>query len=483
MKSRINKLMRIKMTKPRPTSLSFLCIIILVLFCGCTTSNHENRPNIILILIDDLGWKDAGFMGSEYYETPNIDSLAAKGMIFTNAYVTAPNCAPSRASLLTGQYTPRHKIFTVNSSERGQSSRRKIIPIKNNTTLKLDKITIAESLKELGYKTASIGKWHLGKVPEYGPTYQGFDINIGGNHLGHPKSYFSPYQNDNLKDVTDGEYLTDRLTEESIRFIESNKNNNFFLYLSHYGVHTPIQAKKDLVDKYSQKGKSIFHGNPVYAAMIESIDESVGRILYKIDQLKLSERTLIFFLSDNGGFGKVTSMHPLRGSKGMLYEGGIKIPMIISWEGRIEAGSVCRENVICIDIFPTITDILGMGVPGQKIDGVSLSPLLYGKNEINRKAIFWHFPAYLEGEYTGSRDGYFRTRPAGAVKFGNWKLIQYFENNDYELYNLEDDAGETINLIDKNKEKAEILKNMLHDWQQNINAPIPYLPNPEYKSN
>lgn len=383
--------------------LIFLFLIIISDSCLLNTQD-QSKPNIIIILVDDLGWNDLSYMGSEYYETPFIDKLAKQGMKFTHAYVTAPNCAPSRASLLTGQYTPRHNIFTVNSSERGKSQLRKIIPVENQMNLNLDKLTIADVLRDHGYKTACIGKWHLGKPPQFGPTAQGFDINIGGHQLGHPKSYFSPYKNNELKDGPDGEYLTDRLTEEAVKFIDENNNDPFFLYLSHYGVHTPIQAKQKMIQKFDKKKKSKFHNNSTYAAMIESIDQSVGKIMQKLELLELSENTVVIFLSDNGGLGKVTSMNPLRGSKGMFYEGGIRIPMIITWKDQIESNSTCEEDVICIDILPTVLSIIGKDTIQQEIDGVSLIPLLFNKDGFNREAIYWHFPAYLEGNYEGARE-------------------------------------------------------------------------------
>ncbi|MCB9208920.1 MAG: sulfatase [Ignavibacteriales bacterium] len=449
---------------------------------ACTNnSTNDNRPNIVLILIDDLGWNDIGFMGSKFYETPNIDKLASNGMTFTNAYVTAPNCAPSRASLLTGQYTPRHHIYTVGTSERGKSELRKLIPPPNQTVLDTSKITIAEILQDKGYSTISIGKWHLGEDPDSGPEQQGFDINIGGNKSGHPSTYFSPFQNDQLRNKKENEYLTDRLNDEAVNFIEGNKDNPFFLYLSHYAVHTPIQAKKELIEKYDKKEKGEYHNNSTYAAMIQSVDEGVGKIVNTLDRLNLINNTIIIFLSDNGGFGGITSMHPLRGSKGMLYEGGIKVPMIISWPGKITANSVSNENVISLDIFPTLTDIINSKNPkDQVIDGISLTPILFEEKDIDREAIFWHFPAYLEGNYEGARDTFFRTRPCAALKVGDWKLIHFFENNDYELYNLKDDVGESQNLYKKRNKKAAELMRLLKEWQISINAPIPTEINPDY---
>ncbi|MEN8194567.1 MAG: sulfatase [Bacteroidota bacterium] len=465
-------------------SILFLGILLLAI-SGCNSNNEikNSKPNIILILVDDLGWKDAGFMGSTYYETPNIDNLAKKGMVFTNAYANAPNCAPSRASLLTGQYTPRHGIYTVNSSERGDTKHRRIIPTKNTTTLSTDKITIAELLKEAGYVSASIGKWHMGNPPELGPKSQGFDVNIAGNHAGHPKSYFSPYKNKNLSDGKDGEHLTERLTNEALTFIETNKEQPFFLYLPYYAVHTPLQGKEEKIEKYKNKQKTPSHNNPTYAAMIESVDNGVGKITAKLDELKLSENTVVIFFSDNGGFGGATAMDPLRGSKGMLYEGGIRIPMIVRWEGTINPKTICDTMVIGSDIFPTLTEIAGVEIPeNQIVDGKSIVPLLLRKKGFKRDALFWHFPAYLQGNYKGSRDKYFRTRPCGVVRMGDWKLIEYFEDNELELYNLKSDIGETRNLANDLPKKRDELHKVMKEWRASINAPVPTKRNPEYNS-
>ena len=264
------------------------------------TVNNE-KPNIVFILIDDLGWKDVGFMGSTYYETPNVDRLASHGCVFTSAYANAPNCAPTRACLLSGQYTPRHGIYTVGSSERGKTSLRKLIPTPNKTILDSDIVTIAESLKRAGYTSASIGKWHLGSDPDTGPLSQGFDINIGGNTAGHPQRYFSPYNNPNIDDGPEGEYLTDRLTDEALRFIEHNRDRPFFLYLPHYAVHMPIQAKRELVEKYRAKTGNNGRNNPEYAAMIESMDIGVGRIMDKLHELGIVDNTIVVFFPIMGG--------------------------------------------------------------------------------------------------------------------------------------------------------------------------------------
>ncbi|MHC4866603.1 MAG: sulfatase-like hydrolase/transferase [Planctomycetota bacterium] len=456
---------------------------------GCASNNRRSahnpsgrRPNFVFMLIDDMGWKDVGFMGSTYYETPNIDALAGQGMVFTSAYTNAPNCAPTRACLLSGQYSPRHGVYTVGSSERGKSHLRKLVPIQNKTVLDSKAVTIAEALKGAGYVSASIGKWHLGKGADHGPDAQGFDLNVAGNRSGKPRRYFSPYHFANLADGPEGEYLTDRLTNEAISFIEANKDKPFFLYLSHYAVHTPIKAKKELIAKYEQKPPSNGQANPAYAAMIESVDQGVGRIMHKLDELGLADNTVVFFFSDNGGVVGITSMEPLRGGKGMLYEGGVRVPLIVRRPGTIEAGTKCDVPVIGVDFYPTILEMAGAAKPkGHILDGESIVPLLRGDGNLKRKAVFWHFPAYLQGNY-GWKDTW-RTTPAGAVRQGDYKLIEYFEDGLLELYNLKSDIGEQDNLAAKMPAKAKQLHRMLKDWRKSLNAPVPTELDPKYNPN
>ena len=438
------------------------------------------RPNLVLILIDDLGWRDVGFGGSEYYETPNIDRLAAGGMVFTNAYANAPNCAPARASLLSGQYTPRHGVYTVGSPERGRPQDRKLIPTPNKTVLDPGVVTIAEALRLGGYVSASIGKWHLGDDPQAGPRAQGFAVNIAGDRLGRPASgYFSPYHLPNLKDGPPGEYLTDRLTDEALGFIKTNRDRTFFLYLSHFAVHTPIEAKQALISKYRTKKGSQGQEHPTYAAMVESTDQSVGRILGGLDQLGLARNTVVIFFSDNGGYGMVTSMVPLRGAKGMVYEGGIRVPMIVRWPGRVQPGSMCHTPVIGTDLYPTMLEMAGVpGPAGQVLDGESLIPLLSEKGCLAREAIFWHFPGYLQS-YDRSK-GPFRATPCSVIRQGDWKLIEFFEDGRLELYNLKDDIGETRDLSAARPEDATRLHQRLVAWRKSVNAPVPTEKNPAY---
>lgn len=436
------------------------------------------KPNVVFFFIDDMGWTDLGFMGSEYYESPHVDQLAKEGMVFMNAYAAAPNCAPSRACLMSGQYSPRHGVYTVSNSDRGSSKHRKLIPIKNTIHLADEFVTMGEALQAGGYVTATMGKWHLSNDP----TTQGFDVNVAGKSWGSPSGggYHSPYKYPNLEQNEKGEYLTDRLGQEACKFIEENKANPFFLYLTHYAVHTPIQAKPELKKKYEAKKPSKNHKNASYAAMIESTDDSVGAVLGKLKELGLCENTIVVFFSDNGGHGGVTSNAPLRGSKGMLYEGGIREPMIVKWPGVTQPGSVCRENVIGVDFYPTLLTATDTPPPkGYLLDGVSLVPLLKNATaKLKRKAIHWHFPAYLQG-YT-ARHGHFRTTPAAAVRMGDWKLIEFFDDNTLELYNTAEDLSETKNLAKEMPGKVKELHKTMLSWRKKVKAPVPTELNPDY---
>jgi len=445
-----------------------------------------SRPNIVFILIDDMGWRDVGFMGSKFYRTPNIDRLASQGMVFNRAYANAPNCAPTRACLMSGQYTPRHGVYTVGSSERGRAIARKLIPTPNTTELRPEIVTLGESLQRAGYATASMGKWHLGEGDKTGPEAQGFDLNVGGTAGGHPRTYFSPYRNPTLPDGPKGEYLTDRLTDEAIKWIDTRAKAKaaggkdakpFFLYLPHYAVHTPLQAKKEIIEKYKNRPADGGQKNPVYAAMIESTDEGVGRILAKLDELGIADETLVVFFSDNGGYGGVTSNAPLRGAKGMLYEGGIREPMIVRWPGKVKAGSTCDQAVIGIDFYPTLLEVAGAPAPaGQTLDGVSFVNLMTKNEPLKPRAIFWHFPAYLQGYGSLS----WRTTPAGAVQMGDYKLIEFFEDGRRELYNIVEDLSETKNLIADHPDKARELYETMLAWRKKVNAPVPTKLNPKY---
>jgi arylsulfatase A-like enzyme len=454
--------------------------IFCLMSCGISAGQPSDKPNIILILVDDLGWKDAGFMGSRYYETPHLDRLAAEGLVFSQAYASAANCAPSRACLLSGLNTPRHGIFTVGNSDRGESRARKIIPIPNNENLPDSLYTLAEMLADNGYITGTFGKWHLGDDP----GKHGFHVNVAGSHRGNPgkNGYFSPYNVDFLEDGPRGEYLTDRLTTEAIGFVRRNQRSPFFLYLPYYAVHTPIMGKEDLVKKFEKKQGVSGQDNPHYAAMVASVDENVGRLLSEIKNSGLEENTLVIFTSDNGGIRDISWQDPLRAGKGSYYEGGIRVPMIVRWPGRVSTGSRCDVPVTNLDLYPTLRAVVGATDGPALLDGQDITPLFYGK-DIPQRALYWHFPFYLqayEPAEDGGRDPLFRTRPGSVIRQGKWKLHEYFEDGALELYNLDKDPGEEQNLARKNPAKTRQMHQLLKEWRDRTGAPVPGEPNPGY---
>ena len=457
-------------------------ILILLLFIYSCQNNivDKEKPNVILIVADDLGWSDLSYIGSTYYETPNIDKLSKSGMTFYNGYASSANCAPSRASMLTGKYHPFHGIYSVKNSDRGNKKTRKIIPIKTKTKLELEYFILPEMLKSKGYSTGHFGKWHMGPKGYY-PEQMGFDINIGGNEHGGPGSYFSPYKYPNMSNGPKDEYLTDRIGDEVVKFIEKNKENNFFAYVPFFSVHTPIQSKSEYEKKYRNKESNEYHNREDYAGMIQSLDENIGKILEKIDKLNLSKNTLIIFTSDNGGIKAISNQYPLRAGKGSYYEGGIKVPMIFSWPEKIQAGSTSNERVSNIDFYPTIKKIIGYNKTID-LDGEDLTPIFNSK-ALKKRELYFHFPIYLEPynvHLDSGSDPLFRTRPGSVIIKDNWKLHHYYEDNNFELYNLENDISESKNLININKEKkAELLKD-LNNWRSKNNAPIPNKLNPFY---
>ena len=426
------------------------------------------KPNIVFVLTDDMGWTDLGCFGSTYYETPNIDRLASQGMRFTDAYSACTVCSPTRASIMTGQYPARLHITDWIAGHKRPFAKLSV----PDWTLQLspDIPNVAKALKAAGYATASIGKWHLGPEACW-PDKQGFDLNVAGCDKGQPPSYFSPYKIPTLTDGPAGEFLSDRLTAEALKFIESNKDKPFFLYLPHYAVHTPLMAKKEVIAKYKAKADAReAHTNPTYAALVESVDDSVGRLLQKLDDLKLSESTIVVFTSDNGGLtlNKVTSNVPLRAGKGSAYEGGVRVPLIVKWPGVTKPGSVCHAPVISADYFPTLLAIAGASAPAtHTVDGESLVPLLRQTGALTRDAIYWHYPHYHPGGAT----------PYGAIREGDFRLVEFYEDNRVELYNLKVDIGETQDLAAKMPDKAAALRQKLHDWRQRVGAQMP-TPNP-----
>lgn len=454
--------------------------IIILLFVRCESKN-ESAPNIIYINIDDLGWADISYNGSSFFETPNIDQLAQEGMVFTNAYAPSANCAPSRACCQTGLNTPRHGIYTVDNSDRGKAKDRKLIPTRNVKTLDDSFTTIAEVLKQKGYKTCHAGKWHLTDDP----CTQGYDVNIAGNHWGNPSKggkYFGPFDFPNLPAGDSTDYLSDLIMDEVLKFVDSNKDAPFYLYYSPYLVHTPLEAKQKLIEKYQEKEKSVNKENDVYAAMVEIMDYNVGRLLTKLNELDLAENTLILFTSDNGGSYKVSRQKPLRAGKGSYYEGGIREPFIVKWTGKVKAGSSNNTPVSGLDILPTFAEMANVPLDENiPYDGLSLLGELTQTSEIEERPLFWHFPIYLEKGNEDCQDVKFRTRPGSAIRYGDWKLIQYFENNDIELYNLKDDFSEKSNLASSNPEKVSELLHLLNNWRMEVKAPVPLELNPKYK--
>lgn len=457
--------------------LSFLLLFIVLISCN---KENSNKPNIVLIVADDLGWSDLSYMGSKYYETPNIDKLSKSGMTFYNGYASSANCAPSRATMLTGKYHTEHGIYTVRNSDRGSRKTRKIIPIETKSTLDLDFFVIPEMLKEMGYTNGHFGKWHLGDVG-FHPEDSGFDVNIGGNRHGGPGGYFAPYPNPDLENEPKGEYLTDRIGDEVVKFIDINKENNFFAYVPFFSVHTPIQSKPDYQKKYSNKDSNEYHNRADYAGMIQSLDENVGKILDKIDALNLSENTLIIFTSDNGGIRAISNQYPLRAGKGSYYEGGIKVPMIFSWKGKIDSESESYERISNLDFYPTLKKIVGFN-HNINLDGEDLTPIFRGE-KLKKRELYFHFPVYLEPyrvQLDNGTDPLFRTRPGTVIIKDNWKLHHYYEDNKFELYDLDKDISESNNLADISKEKKNELLIDLNNWRKAKNAPIPSKLNPSY---
>jgi arylsulfatase A len=428
-------------------------------------------PNVILILADDLGWTDLSCYGSDLYETPHLDRLARDGMKFTQAYSACTVCSPSRAAILTGKYPARLQVTDWIPGLPPENPKLLVPPW--TKYLPLEEITLARVLHSAGYVTGCIGKWHLGGE-EYYPEKHGFDVNVAGSSAPSPPSYFAPYRIATLPDGPDGEYLTDRLGEEAARFIERQKDKPFFLYWAHFAVHTPIQGKPALVQKYrAKKRPGLKQNNAVYAAMLESLDDSVGRIRRLLDELKLADRTVVIFASDNGGRVPTTSNLPLRVGKGSCYEGGTRVPLIVHWPGVTQPGSVCETPVISMDLFPTILEIAGRKEAArQSVDGVNLVPLLRREGDWKRDTLFWHYPHYQHYQLGG-------TTPYGAIRAGDFKLIEFFDDLRVELYNLREDIGEQRNLAAQMPAKADELRARLHAWRKDVGAQMPS-GNPDY---
>ena len=430
------------------------------------------QPNIVVIMADDLGWRDLHCYGNEQIDTPFLDQLAAEGMRFTDAYAAAPVCSPTRAAMMTGLAPARLRLtnhapgnpdgFALPGSDLQEPE--------TVRHLALSYTTIAERLSAAGYATGHVGKWHLSYVNPRGseqldqrelyPEKQGFDVNIGGNSSGGPPSYFSPYRNPTLKDGAAGEYLPSRLADEAMNFVRSNRGRPFFLNWWPYSVHYPMQAPAELIAKYRQRQEV---KDPVYAAMIEGMDAAIGRFLKQLDEAGLRDNTLILFKSDNGGYSG--DNRPLRGFKGTLYEGGLRVPWIVRWPGRVPAGSICATPVISTDCYPTLLEAAGVQpVPGSTLDGRSLIPLFEQKPGFDRDAIFFHYPNYAFHK---------KNRLGSAMRAGDFKLITYYDNGELELYRLSSDIGEEVNLSQQHPEIVRQLKDKLDAWLRQTDARLP----------
>ena len=462
-----------------------LALLVLVSATLTSQTARAARPNFVFFLVDDLGWSDISPNNpNTFYETPNVAQLAADGMRFSDGYAANPVCSPTRYSIMTGKYPSR--VDATNYFSGTRAGRFKPAPL--HSRMDLSETTLAESLQQAGYRTAFLGKWHLGPTEEFWPVHQGFEFNFGGHVRGAPRSYFSPYSNPRLKDGPKGEHLTARLADDAVGLIEKLKDKPFLVYFSFYTVHTPLQSPQKLVAKYREKGEPLdgkpefgdeeqvwpnarprkvrtLQKHPVYSGMIESMDTAVGRVVSKLKQLGLYENTVICFMSDNGGLstseGSPTSNLPLRGGKGWLYEGGIREPFLIRAPGVTEPGSVSDQPVISTDFYPTMLELAGVDAqPQQHLDGVSLVPLLKGGASLDRDALYWHYPHY-------SNQGGF---PGGAVREGDFKLVERFEDGRVHLFNLSDDIGERTDLAEQMPERVAAMRGHLHEWYREVDA-------------
>lgn len=472
-----------------------LVLMILCLLCNRlqAVETAPAKPNIVLILADDLGWADLGCYGADLHETPKLDQLACEGVRFTQAYAMSV-CSPTRAALMTGKHAARLGITIWSEGSRSGPTNRKLLQAESLHDLPHTETTIAKTLHDAGYFTALVGKWHLGDANHF-PETHGFDVNIGGTHWGAPQTFWWPYRGvgrfgsefrfvPHLEFGKPGEYLTDRLTDEALKVIDHAGDRPFFLYLAHHAPHTPIEAQPDDVRQFQEKLRpSMNHRNPVYAAMVKSLDESVGRMLAHLKQRGLEKSTLILFASDNGGYvgvdkrsGQkvpVTGNMPLRSGKGSLYEGGIRVPLIVRWPGVTPEGAECHEPVVLMDLFYTLR-AAGTTVPGAATveDGLDLAPLL--KNpaaKLNRETLFFHYPHYYE-----------TTTPVSAIRSAEWKLLEYLEDGRVELFNLKTDPSEQTDVAASDTRRASALRGRLDQWRRAVGARMP-TPNPAFAAN
>jgi arylsulfatase A-like enzyme len=479
------------------TRLAMAVALALLLTASPQVAAIEQRPNVVVFMIDDMGWTDAGCLGSDLYETPHIDRLAADGTRFTAAYSACTVCSPTRAAMMTGMYPARlHLTDWINGHWEGMPAQRRaelpLMPPEWTQHLEHRYTTIAEALREAGYRTGHVGKWHLTPrsprrdvVEPFYPQHHGFEVNVAGNQWGSPGSYYWPFRNAMRTGVdarvanfppeeeTRDQYLTDMLTDRAVAILQEWKDEPFFLYFAHYAVHTPLQGRKDLTAKYKQKiTPDHRHREANYAAMVESVDHSVGRVREALDELGIAGNTVIFFTSDNGGLdrqdsGLPTDNAPLRDGKGSVYEGGVRIPTLISWPGVTPAHSACDEPVITCDFYPTILEMTGTRGADEhnaNVDGMSLVPLLKQPGaELDRDALYWHYPHYHSSGAT----------PYSAVRARDWRLVEFYDGSPRELYSLAEDVGETTDLLKKHPDKAAELSAMLDDWRHRMQAQPP----------
>ena len=458
--------------------------ILPVLMVLCASASADERPNIVLILADDLGWSDLGCYGADLIETPHLDRLAAESVRFTQAYAM-PVCSPTRAALMTGRHAARVGMTIWSEGSLQGPTDRKLLQARSHHNLPHSETTVARYLQDAGYLTALVGKWHLGDADHY-PETHGFDVNIGGTHWGAPRTFWWPYRGSgrfgpeyryvpHLEFGKPGEYLTDRLTDEALGIIDQADDRPFFLFLSHHAPHTPIEAKPEDVSYFESKRRpEMHHQNSIYAAMVKSLDESVGRVLERLKQQDLDQNTIVIFASDNGGFIgvdsraeqeiPVTSNFPLRSGKGSCYEGGIRVPLMIRWPGVTTSHSVCDEPVVVMDLVPTLLNAADVSLPDDVIlDGVNLHPQLKDPAAtLGRDAVFFHYPHY-----------YATTTPVSAIRAGDWKLLEYLEDNRVELFNLKNDPGETADLTGDQVAKTTELRDRLQNWRKEIKAEMP----------
>lgn len=464
-------------------------LIVLLLASTSAVLAADQPPNIVFVLADDLGYSDVGFNGQRFYETPSIDALARDGMILSDFYSGGPNCAPTRACINTGMYPPHHKLFTPGGQAKGDvKAMRFAVPTKGqddpvyNTvdsmqnTIDGNHTSIAEILGNAGYVSGRFGKWHLGE------DLQGFTVSSANGKPGVVGKKF--YGNIDV---------AEDLTDAAVEFIEQNKEKPFFLYVAHWDVHGPLRARKEVIAKYKQKlatftDDGVWEWNPIYAAMLDAVDTSVGRIRAKIKQAGLEDNTLFIFTSDNGGASFATTNRPLRGAKGAFFEGGIRVPTCAAWPAVIKPGTRSDAALTSVDFMPTFAELAGASLPtNQPVDGRSFTRVLQGQEVLQNRAIFWHYPLYLAGAgynkvlpIFGTDNMNWRAVPSSVIRKGDYKLIYYYEYQDYKLFNLRDDLSEKNDLAQKMPRKAKQLHAELMTWVKDTNAPVPTKPNPKF---